>query len=385
MSETNQQNKADGQSWLAVGAWWAVLVLATVFILVTYGNQLDVYEVTILFLTGFSMAWLGKVWPPFRWHALAVAVLSLFALRQYGADLSMAQQDFWLNYVLASQSAIMWMSAFYLVSTVTYFGGLIARSDYTQKLGSRFAWIATTMGMVGLMVRWRESHMMGADIGYIPVSNLYEVFILFCVITSLIYLFYERRYSTRGLGGFVMLMITAAVMFLLWYAFERNAHEIEPLVPALQSYWMKIHVPTNFIGYGAFAIATMIAVAYLLVSWRAEKNPESEFVKAMPSLDAMDDLMHKSIALGFAFFTVATILGAFWAAEAWGGYWTWDPKETWSLILWLNYAAWLHMRFTKGWHGRPMAWWAIAGFFVMLFTFLGVNIFLSGLHSYGGL
>lgn len=385
MSEIMRQNKTDGESWLAVGAWWAVLVLATVFILVTYGDQLDVYEVTILFITGFSMAWLGKVWPPFRWHALAVAILSLLALRQYGGELSMAQQDFWLNYILASQSAIMWMSAFYLASTVTYFAGLIARSDYTQKLGSRFAWIATTMGMVGLMVRWRESHMMGADIGYIPVSNLYEVFVLFCVITSLIYLFYERRYHTRALGGFVMLVITAAVMFLLWYAFERNAHEIEPLVPALQSYWMKIHVPTNFIGYGAFAIATMIAVAYLLVSWRAEKNPDSEFVKAMPSLDAMDDLMHKSIALGFAFFTVATILGAFWAAEAWGGYWTWDPKETWSLILWLNYAAWLHMRFTKGWHGRPMAWWAIAGFFVMLFTFLGVNIFLSGLHSYGGL
>ena len=95
--------------------------------------------------------------------------------------------------------------------------------------------------------------------------------------------------------------------------------------------------------------------------------------------------MYKMIALGFAFFTVATILGALWAAEAWGGYWSWDPKETWALIVWLNYAAWLHMRMTKGWNGNPMAWWAIIGLFVTLFAFLGVNMFLSGLHSYGEL
>ena len=99
----------------------------------------------------------------------------------------------------------------------------------------------------------------------------------------------------------------------------------------------------------------------------------------------LDDVMYKAIALGFAFFTVATILGALWAAEAWGGYWSWDPKETWALIVWLNYAAWLHMRLTRGWRGTPMAWWAIIGLFVTLFAFLGVNMFLSGLHSYGEL
>jgi len=290
-----------------------------------------------------------------------------------------------LKYMLASQSAIMWMSVFFIAATFTYFGGLIFRSDYTEKVGSVFTWIATTFGMTGLMVRWRETHMMGADIGYIPVSNLYEVFILFAVVTALLYLFYERRYQVRSLGGFVLLVISAAVIFQLWYAFERNAHEIQPLVPALQSYWMKIHVPANFIGYGAFAMAAMIGIAYLLVSWRSEKNPDSGLVKAMPPLTMMDDLMYKSIALGFAFFTVATILGALWAAEAWGGYWSWDPKETWALIVWLNYAAWLHMRMTKGWNGKPMAWWAIVGLFVTLFAFLGVNMFLSGLHSYGSL
>jgi cytochrome c-type biogenesis protein CcsB len=157
------------------------------------------------------------------------------------------------------------------------------------------------------------------------------------------------------------------------------------LVSALQSYWMKIHVPANFIGYGAFAMAAMIGVAHLLVSWRQTHAPESAWVKAMPSLPLMEDVMYKAIALGFAFFTVATILGALWAAEAWGGYWSWDPKETWALIVWLNYAAWLHLRMTKGWGGRVMAWWAVIGLFVTLFAFLGVNMFLSGLHSYGTL
>jgi ABC-type transport system involved in cytochrome c biogenesis permease subunit len=197
-------------------------------------------------------------------------------------------------------------------------------------------WSATAMGTVGLMVRWRESYLISPDVGHVPVSNLYEVFVLFAIITALIYLFYEGRYRTRAMGGFALLVISSAVAFLLWYAFERNAAEIQPLVPALQSYWMKIHVPANFIGYGAFALA-------------------------------------------------ATILGALWAAEAWGGYWSWDPKETWALIVWLNYAAWLHMRLTKGWRGVPMAWWSVIGLFITLFAFVGVNMFLSGLHSYGEL
>jgi cytochrome c-type biogenesis protein CcsB len=93
--------------------------------------------------------------------------------------------------------------------------------------------------------------------------------------------------------------------------------------------------------------------------------------------------MYKAIAVGFAFFTIATVLGALWAAEAWGGYWSWDPKETWALIVWLNYAAWLHMRLMKGLRGTVAAWWALVGLAITTFAFLGVNMFLSGLHSYG--
>jgi cytochrome c-type biogenesis protein CcsB len=105
----------------------------------------------------------------------------------------------------------------------------------------------------------------------------------------------------------------------------------------------------------------------------------------LPAFEILDDVMYKSIAVGFAFFTIATVLGALWAAEAWGGYWSWDPKETWALIVWLNYAAWLHMRLMKGLRGTVSAWWALVGLAVTTFAFLGVNMFLSGLHSYGEL
>lgn len=373
------------KSTMVVWLWRLLMTMASIGLIGFYSEVLDVYEISIIILTAIGMAFLGQDWPGFRWHTVTVAVLSLLAVSIYGSELGRSETNFWLNYLLASQSAFMWMSALFVMATVTYFVGTILRSDFTEKVGSTLTWSATTMGMIGLMVRWRESYLLGADIGHIPVSNLYEVFILFSVVTALLYLFYERRYETRSLGGFVLLVISAAVAFQLWYTFERNAHEIEPLVPALQSYWMKIHVPANFIGYGAFAMAAMIGVAYLLVSWRQQKQGDSAWLRAMPSLNLMDDLMYKSIALGFAFFTLATILGALWAAEAWGGYWSWDPKETWALIVWLNYAAWLHMRMTKGWNGVPMAWWALIGLFVTLFAFLGVNMFLSGLHSYGTL
>lgn len=129
----------------------------------------------------------------------------------------------------------------------------------------------------------------------------------------------------------------------------------------------------------AAKIAGVMAFLGLCIALRRQ------LVARLPDLPQLDDLMYKAIALGFAFFTIATILGAFWAAEAWGGYWSWDPKETWALIVWLNYAAWLHMRLMKGLRGMASAWWALVGLLVTTFAFLGVNMFLSGLHSYGKL
>ncbi len=415
----------------------AIVVAGGLFAFTRYQPSMDVYEKTILLGTIPALIWLCWFWRPLRVLALVVGAASLLAIASYQGDLARADTVFWLKYFLSSQSAILWMSVLFFMSTVFYwlgfFGG--SQADAMERIGSRIAWAAVTMALIGTMVRWYESHQIGPDIGHIPVSNLYEVFVLFCWLTAAFYLYFEERYATRSLGAFVMLVVSAAVGFLLWYTIVREAHEIQPLVPALQSWWMKLHVPANFIGYGTFSLAAMVAFAYLIKQqagetrwWRltpiwllgvamcfvpiafrqrgvAEAGgsywvgyalvsaliaagillARKRIAARLPSFEVLDDVMYKSIAVGFAFFTIATVLGALWAADAWGGYWSWDPKETWALIVWLNYAAWLHMRLVKGLRGTVASWWALVGLAVTTFAFLGVNMFLSGLHSYGTL
>lgn len=361
-------------------AWFGLLTIACVATLTLYGSMMDGYEKGILIGVALLTAFVGWYWKSSITYSISVGVFSLFSIWLYGDSLAAGEQNFFLKFLLASQSAFAWMGALFFLATASYFLGLIANSEFALNVASRMTWVASGFGLVGLMVRWRESYLFNPEYGHIPVSNLYEVFIMFCIMTGLMYLYYEGRYKDKNMGGFVLLVISAAVGFVFWYE-TKGAADIKPLVPALQSYWMKIHVPANFVGYGAFAMSAMLGVAYLL----KEKFADNNVIKRLPELQIIDDIMYKAIALGFAFFTIATILGAMWAAEAWGGYWSWDPKETWALIVWLNYAAWLHMRLTKGWRGAPMAWWAIIGLFVTLFAFLGVNMFLSGLHSYGEL
>jgi len=412
-------------------AFALLLVVGAAFAFHRVGDIMTGYDKAILVGAVAVMAWLGWLWRQLRVLMLAVAAGSGLALGLYQGELARAEQAFLLKYLLSSQSAILWMCALFVLATACYWIGLLARSATAAWLGTALTWGAVFAGLTGLLVRWHESYLLSPDIGYIPVSNLYEVFILFSLITALFYLYYERRYETRALGGFVLLVIASAVAFLLWYTFDRGAQQIQPLVPALQSWWMKLHVPANFIGYGTFSLAAMVAFAYLVkahgktASWvrlaplfvlgvllavepmvfRQTGMPAYWMVYAgvaalivggillgrrrlaehLPSLEVLDDIMYKAIAVGFAFFTVATVLGALWAADAWGAYWQWDPKETWALIVWLNYAAWLHMRLIKGLRGSLAAYWALVGLLVTGFAFLGVNMFLSGLHSYGEL
>nr|WP_315252526.1 c-type cytochrome biogenesis protein CcsB [uncultured Duganella sp.] len=365
---------------LTVVDWLFALALlaGAIFGLNRYGHFMDIYEQGILLLAAPTFAALGWHWKPVRWLMPLIALLSLWAISMYAGQLDNGSKKFWLRMMLSSQSAVLWMSVMFVISTVFYWIGFIGRSESASSIGTKLSWAAVVLGWTGMMVRWYESYLIGADVGHIPVSNLYEVFILFSLITAMFYLYFEQRYATRQMGPFVLLVISAAIGFLMWYTTSRNAADIQPLLPALQSWWMKIHVPANFIGYGNFALAAMVAAAYLLKT--------SGYLKdRLPSEEVLDDVMYKAISAGFAFFTIATILGALWAAEAWGGYWSWDPKETWALIVWLNYAAWLHMRLMTGLRGRPAAWWALVGLLVTTFAFLGVNMFLSGLHSYGKL
>ncbi|MBU0589266.1 MAG: c-type cytochrome biogenesis protein CcsB [Gammaproteobacteria bacterium] len=414
----------------------ALVVAGGLFAFSRYSQAMDVYEKGILLGAVPAAIALGWFWRPLRVLMALVAVFSLIGIMSYQGSLANAEKVFWLKYFLSSQSAILWMSMLFFMSTAFYWLGMFSRdqSATMEMIGSRLAWVAVGMALTGTMVRWYESYLLGADIGHIPVSNLYEVFVLFCWLTAAFYLYFEAQYKTRALGSFVMLVVSAAVGFLLWYTVVREAHEIQPLVPALKSWWMKLHVPANFIGYGTFALAAMVSFAYLIKQQATEtrwykltplwllgivlcfepivfRNTTSQaggsywavyfgisalivagilfgrkrIAARLPALEVLDDVMYKSIAVGFAFFTIATVLGALWAAEAWGGYWSWDPKETWALIVWLNYAAWLHMRLMKGLRGTVAAWWALGGLAVTTFAFLGVNMFLSGLHSYGTL
>ncbi len=419
----------------------AIVVAGGLFALQRYAAYMDVYEKGILLGAIPAAIWLGWFWRPLRVLMLVAAGFALLAIALYQQDgqgqLAQAETVFGLKYFLSSQSAILWMSMLFFMGTIFYWIGMVSRGEGAAMslIASRLVWVAVGMALIGTLVRWYESYLVGADVGHIPVSNLYEVFVMFCWMTATFYLYYEEQYKTRALGAFVMLVVSAAVGFLLWYTVVREAHEIQPLVPALKSWWMKLHVPANFIGYGTFALSAMVAFAYLIKQQATETRwyklaplwllgvvlcfepmvfrpttgeaagsgywmvyfgisalivgsilfGRRRIAAKLPPLALLDDMMYKSIAVGFAFFTIATVLGALWAAEAWGGYWSWDPKETWALIVWLNYAAWLHMRLMKGLRGTVSAWWALVGLVVTTFAFLGVNMFLSGLHSYGTL
>ena len=340
----------------------------------------------ILWASAGITVFLGWFFKPMRWFAPLCAVLAYGAVMLYDGEIKHAD-DFLLKYFLSSQSAIMWQCAFVFFALFAYITGAVlaqrknVATNTLLGMGSVFAWVSAVAGFTGLLVRWHESYLLRPDAGHIPVSNLYEVFILFLVITALMYLYYEARFAVQKLGGFVFSFMAIVVGFVLWYSFSREAHTIQPLIPALQSWWMKIHVPANFIGYGAFCIAAMLGIAEL---W-ALRNENAGKKSWLPHSQVIEEVMYKAIAVGFLFFTIATILGALWAADAWGRYWSWDPKETWAFIVWLNYAVWLHLRLVAGWRGKILAWWAVIGLFVTAFAFIGVNMFLSGLHSYGTL
>jgi hypothetical protein len=191
--------------------FFVLLALGAAFALKQYPDSMDVYEKTILVCTVPSLVWLGWLWRPLRTLFVTVGIASLFAIWLYQGDLARAEQVFFLKYLFSSQSAILWMSVLFIVATFCYWAGFV--SVTAAWLGTALTWGAVFAGSTGLMVRWREGHLMGPDLGHIPVSNLYEVFVLFALVTSLFYLYYERRYGTRALGGFVMLVVTSSVIF----------------------------------------------------------------------------------------------------------------------------------------------------------------------------
>jgi cytochrome c-type biogenesis protein CcsB len=273
----------------------------------------------------------------------------------------------------------------YFVSMVLFFAYLAVRSNNVGLAGNLTALIGFIIHTAALGMRWYESYqILGAD-GRAPLTNLYESVVFFTWSIVLIYLLLDLKYKQRTVGAFTMpFALFGQIGAQMWLN-----DSIDPLVPALQSNWLTYHVITCFLGYAAFALACGVSIMYLMKigaeeKFEGDKNEMPGLLGFFPPTRVLDDINYRAIMIGFPLLTLGIITGAAWANYAWGTYWSWDPKETWSLIVWFIYAAFIHARFTRGWVGRRAAWLSIFGFAATLFCYLGVNLVLSGLHSYGG-
>jgi cytochrome c-type biogenesis protein CcsB len=240
-------------------------------------------------------------------------------------------------------------------------------------------WISWLIQTAGILWRWVESYRLG--IGHAPLSNMYESLVFFSWCIAFLYLLWEWKLKSRVFGAFAMpfAFLTIAYASLA----PGVSAKIDPLIPALQSNWLHAHVITCFLSYASFAFSCGVSVMYLLKVRQTEQGQKHPgFVSLFPSLDSLDALVYKTIVMGFPLLTIGIVTGAAWANYAWGSYWSWDPKETWSLITWFVYAIFLHARFTREWRGKRTAVLSVLGFAAVIFTYFGVNYVLSGLHSY---
>lgn len=277
------------------------------------------------------------------------------------------------------------MNSSILLSVVTFVYGFAAMLYIASWIfgkpsaGKLASWVvlAAVMGnLLGMILRWIESYQLGY--GHAPLSNLYESLTFFACMIGAIYLVLEWKYHNRAVGAFAAPL---AFLTMAYASLSPNINDrIQPLVPALKSNWLIAHVFACFLGYAAFAIAFGISIMYLIKSKKSSGT--DGLVSHLPDVKILDELTYQMIMFGFLFLLIGIITGSVWANSAWGSYWSWDPKETWSLITWFIYATLLHARLMRGWYGKRIAYLSIFGFMAVLFTYFGVNL-LPGLHSYG--
>ena len=271
---------------------------------------------------------------------------------------------------------ISWTTFVYLASFAFYLVRMVYGRECCSTPASWIARIGFTMHSAALLLRWKSSYDLG--IGHVPLSNFYESLVFFSWSVLLIHLILEGRSKIRSLGTFLM---PVAFLLLAYASMVPGVNNrIQPLIPALQSNWLTVHVLTCFLGYASFAAAFALGIMALLQN----DNPAgggSRLRQRIPTGDALEELLYQSALLGFLFLSLGIATGSIWAHSAWGSYWSWDPKETWSLITWIVYALMLHARAMRGWRGKRMAWLSLVGFASVLFTYLGVN-YLDSLHSY---
>jgi cytochrome c-type biogenesis protein CcsB len=251
--------------------------------------------------------------------------------------------------------------------------------DYTRT--EKVARIATAMIILGFVLLLAGVISRGVSAGRVPWGNMYEFSITGALAFTAAYVAALRKYDLRWLGLFVSISVLLALGTAVTVLYVPSA----PLVPALKSAWLVIHVSTAIISGGIFLLANIIAGAFLFLDSMEKKGERAPWAKRLPSLDVLDQLSYRLVAFVFPLWTFSVIAGAIWAESAWGRYWGWDPKETWAFITWVAYAAYLHARVTVGWRGRRAAWLCIFAGSTFLFNYVYVNVWGTGKHTYSGL
>ena len=255
----------------------------------------------------------------------------------------------------------------YVAAMVVYFLFIAARREGMAK-------VAVILQTAGFILHTAALIVRGIGAGRLPLTNQYEFATSFAWGLCLVSLIFVYRYKFHVLGAFA-----APVIFLIIGYAAMQSKDVHELMPALRSNWLGFHVSSAIIGYGGFGVSFVLGIIFLM---REYMKDQSFLDRHVPSREKLDLIAYRSVSLGLLFLTFCILTGAIWAERAWGSYWSWDPKETWSLITWIIYAAYLHLRINRGWKGKAAAVFAVIGFIAVLFTYIGVNSFLPGIHSY---
>ena len=255
----------------------------------------------------------------------------------------------------------------YFVAMILYFVFIGVRKEAVAKAAIGIQAAALVLHTAALVIR-------GIGAGRWPMTNQYEFATSFAWALSLVSLFFIHRYKFPVLGAFA-----APVIFLIIGYAAMQSREVRELMPALRSNWLAFHVSTAIIAYGSFGVSFVLSLIFLM---RGRMKENSYWDQHIPNAEKLDMISYRSVALGMLFLSFTILTGAIWAERAWGSYWSWDPKETWSLVTWIIYAIYLHLRIRRGWKGKAAAIFAAVGFICVIFTYIGVNTFLPGIHSY---
>jgi cytochrome c-type biogenesis protein CcsB len=277
-------------------------------------------------------------------------------------------------------------------------GGPVDGTAAAAEPGRRWGVIAMSLTVVGVLTHLSVLVTRGLAADRLPWGNMYEFATAVVLVATVAFVVMALRApGLRHIGVFVLAPVVVAMVLIGLFLYTDDG----PLVAALRSYWLAIHVTTAILGFGIFFVSGIASVLYQVRSRYEARTavpvggptdgdttaPVAGFgiAERLPSAESLDRVAHRTAVFGFPIWTFAVIAGAIWAESAWGTFWGWDPKETWAFIAWVTYAAYLHARTTAGWRGRPAAWVNIVGLGVMVFNLLYVNMVSTGLHSYAGL